>query len=77
MVLRAESKVRRVHLPGGSVGELGSRVREDVVPPLKELGRVALDGDGIVSCSVAGRDCRESREESEDMERRGSAASFW
>lgn len=56
MVLRAEGKVRRVHLPGGSVGELRSRVREDIVPPREELGRVALDGDRIVSCSVACRD---------------------
>lgn len=62
MVLGAERKVRRVHLPGGSVGKLRGRVGEDVVPPLEELGRVALDGDGIVSGSVASRDCKTKAE---------------
>lgn len=56
MVRVAEAKVARVRAAHGAVGELGRWVWEDRVPPLEELGRVALGRDRVVACAVAGGD---------------------
>ena len=36
VVCTAETKVSRVSPPHGSIGQLGGRVREDVIPPLEK-----------------------------------------
>lgn len=54
----AEGKVGRVHPAHCPVGELRGRMREDVVPPLEELGGIALGRDGVVAGTMTGGDWR-------------------
>ena len=54
MVSAAEGEIRRIGLAHCTVGELGSGMREDAVPPVEESGRIAFRGDGVVSGAVTG-----------------------
>jgi hypothetical protein len=56
MMGAAESKVFRVGAAHCTVGEFGSWVRENGIPPLEKAGRVTFGGNRVVTCTMTCRD---------------------